>query len=120
MTPIQFFSSERQDDTLFVDIRKPVSDFSEEGSMTELKSLLEEAGQPEVHRIIIDFEQLGYFGSSMLEALRRIWNAARPHGGQMALCNLSDLGREILAKSRFDTLWPVCSTRGEALAQLRK
>lgn len=84
-----------------------------------LQPLLKAVLQPGIKGVVVDFEQLGYFGSSVLEALRHIWSELSPRDGRMSLCCVSEIGREILHVARFDTLWPVCATREEALASVR-
>jgi hypothetical protein len=36
----------------------------------------------------------------------------------MALCNVSEIGLTILDAAKFNTLWPVYSTRTEALEKI--
>jgi hypothetical protein len=38
----------------------------------------------------------------------------------MAFCNLSEHEREVLTVTNLDRLWPVCGTRAEALASVRR
>jgi hypothetical protein len=44
-----------------------------------------------------------------------LWQKVRAGKGKMVLCNVSDVGREILHVSRFDTLWPICDSCEKAL-----
>ncbi len=37
----------------------------------------------------------------------------------MAFCNVSSHEQEVLRLTRLDTLWPICSTREQALDRLR-
>ena len=68
--------------------------------------------------VIIDLQQVARFGSSFLETLRKMWKVSKVRDGKLALCNVSDIGREILAVTKFDSLWLVCSTMEEALASI--
>lgn len=70
--------------------------------------------------VVIDFRFISYFGSGALEAMLHLWKQVTAAGGKMALCNVSDIGREILSISRFDTVWPICATRDAALAAVRE
>ena len=36
-------------------------------------------------------------------------------GGHIALCNASDVGREVLEIAKFDKVWPLVNSRAEAL-----
>jgi hypothetical protein len=44
-----------------------------------------------------------------------LWKRVRGGGGKMAVCNVSETGREILQVTKFDTLWPIGPSRQEAL-----
>jgi anti-anti-sigma regulatory factor len=68
--------------------------------------------------VIIDLQGIARFGSSFLETLRRIWSVSKVRDGKLALCNVSEIGREILAVTKFDSLWLICSTMEEALASI--
>jgi len=84
----------------------------------ELTGLLEQFEQSDLRNAVIDLEKSSYFGTSMLQAMTAVWKRVRARGGKMALCNLSDTGHEILHVTRFDTLWPICSSRSEALQEV--
>ena len=81
----------------------------------ELAGLLDRIEDTGVQHAVVDLEQSAYFGTSMLQAMAAIWKRVRARGGKMAVCNVSDTGREILRVTRFDTLWPICSSQQEAL-----
>ena len=49
-----------------------------------------------------------------------VWKTVRDGGGRMALCNVSAVGGEILRIAGFDTLWPICASREEALEAVKK
>jgi anti-anti-sigma factor len=71
-----------------------------------------------VRNVTIDLGTIPYFGSTVLEWLVLIWKRIRGRGGRMVICNCSEMGRQILAASRLDTLWTVCPDRTAALAML--
>lgn len=81
----------------------------------ELIGLLEQFEQAGLDNAVIDLEKSSYFGTSMLQVMTAIWKRVRAHGGKMALCNVSQTGQEVLHVTRFDTLWPIRSSREEAL-----
>jgi anti-anti-sigma factor len=72
-----------------------------------------------IKRVVVDLGEVSYFGSIMLEALLQLWNGLQDVEGKLALCCVSDVGREILCLAKFDTLWPICSSRSEALAAVQ-
>jgi anti-anti-sigma factor len=83
--------------------------------LLELAGLLDEFEQSRLKHAVIDLEKSSYFGTSMLQAMTAIWKRVRAAGGKMAICNVSDMGREILHVTKFDTLWPICPSQREAL-----
>jgi len=112
------FSAESEDSTLIVTPLRSVAGLVEEDVRGELAPILERLGTAELKHAVIDFHELTYFGTSMLEAMFAIWRRIRDDEGKMILCNVSTMGREILRVSRFDTLWPICDTREDALREI--
>ncbi len=70
--------------------------------------------------VVVDFSSVGYFGSLLLDTLCIVWKQARERSGTMALCNLSEVSKEILNKSRLNSLWPVFESRQAALDAVRR
>ncbi|HID76230.1 MAG TPA: anti-sigma factor antagonist [Planctomycetaceae bacterium] len=120
MSPPRIFDSDCDGDTLVIMLLGDVSTLIPEHARVELNQALEKLRPPEVKHVVVDFEQIGYFGSLMLGSLHIIWKRVRQSGGRMALCNVSPTGREVLRVARFDTLWPICGSREEALATVRQ
>jgi two-component system response regulator len=114
MVASKIFDTERDGDTLVVSLRTRVSWVDNE-IRAELKVLLEKLQQPDVNNVVVDFGHVRSFGSALLQAILKLWNQVNAEGGRFALCNVSHRGREILAVSRLDTLWPICASRTEAL-----
>jgi anti-anti-sigma factor len=115
MAPPKIFDAACEGDTLIVMLLSDVSTLVPEKAKLELDEALDKLQPPEVKHVVVDFEQISFFGSLMLGSLHRIWRRASASGGKMALCNVSPTGREVLEVARFDTLWPICNTREEAL-----
>lgn len=115
----RYFRCTQEGTAFVVEVLRPVGSLAEEDVMQELDGIMAAtAGQPTC-KVIVDFHQTAYFGSSLLEALRIIWTKIEDREGRMALCNLSPVGKEIVQIAKFDHLWPVCETRTEALALMR-
>jgi anti-anti-sigma factor len=114
------FSIENAGETFVVRPLDCVGNLAGPALKAELDGLLEELRHRGSTRVVIDLQRLPYFGTNLLEAMHMIWRPVRAKGGKMALCNVSDVGQEILRVSRFDTLWPVLPTQEEALATLAK
>jgi anti-anti-sigma factor len=81
--------------------------------------VLELLADPTTRHVVLDFRQTDYFGSSALGLFVRLWKRVKRRGGRMALCNLSEPEKEILRITHLDQLWPICSSRREALQAVR-
>jgi len=115
----QFFHTETTGSVVLLDIMRPVGSLSDAAVMRELDQVLANLRASHSRQLVVDFHQTPYFGSSMLEALRLMWNVIHSEHGQMVLCNLSEVGREIMEVSKFDHLWPIFADRDTALSKLR-
>lgn len=115
----EYFHWSLEGDTLIVEMMRNLMTLSDERMSQELERLLEHVRAPDVRHVVVDLRHVTRFGSSFLNALRRLWNAVHPRGGEMALCNISELGREIFEISRFDTVWIIFASRDEAIQALR-
>lgn len=119
MTDSPLFESEMDADTLIVNFSGNITAFDDAQLLADFQALIAASGRPAFANVIVDFGQMAYFGSSMLEALLVLWNEIHPSGGKLVLCNVSSVGREILDVSNFSTLWPICQGRQEAMAVVR-
>jgi anti-sigma B factor antagonist len=93
----------------------------EETELETLKvALLEVAERADPPIVVLDFSQLRFFGSALIEALFRAWNhlKTRP-GGRLALCGLSGYCREVVEITHLDQLWSIFETRDEAVRSLK-
>jgi anti-anti-sigma factor len=88
----------------------------EEGAKRILDLL---SGTP-IKNVVMDFYKTDYYGSTALGLFLKLWKRVRTQKGRMAFCNVSDHEKEILQVMNLDSLWPICSTRAEALAAVRK
>jgi anti-anti-sigma factor len=120
MSPSRIFDSQCEGDTLIVMLLGDVSTLLPEQAKAELNQALNNLRPPEVCHVVVDFEQVAYFGSLMLASLQFIWNRTKQCQGKMALCNVSPTGREVLDVVQFHRLWPICHSREEAVEAVRK
>lgn len=111
----RLFHLERKPHAWILELQTAVGSFRNHEAAVELATVLGELADQEVRHVIVDFHQVPYFGSSLLEVLLAIWSQEQLRAGTMALCNVSPVGREILGVTRFDTLWTIYNTRDEAL-----
>lgn len=74
---------------------------------------LEEADT--VQNIVLDFENIDYFGSSAVGAFVRLWKRISARGGSFAVCHLTDHQRDVLQTNNLDSIWQVCPDRMTAM-----
>jgi anti-sigma B factor antagonist len=84
----------------------------------EVDDVLAEMDELAAKEVVIDFTKVRFFGSCLLAAIQRIWRHLRPYGGKLVLCNVPDVGLEVLRVSRFDELWPIYESRQDAKSAL--
>jgi anti-anti-sigma factor len=68
--------------------------------------------------IVFDLSQVDYFGSVFLGVLLRCWKMVQAKGGTMALSGVSERARELLHLTSLDFVWPIYSSRREAVEAL--
>ena len=115
MSAVRLFALERVGTCLVVVLSGEMGSLADSQITAELDHALGELRKPEVRHLIVDFAQMPYFGSILLEGIRSLWKEIDARHGNMALCNVSLVGKEILGIARFDTLWPIFATRAEAV-----
>ena len=69
---------------------------------------------PEIKNIIIDLAAIPFFGSTVLEWMVHIWKRLKEKSGHLVLCNVSEVGLQILQAARLNTVWPTFANREEA------
>jgi anti-anti-sigma factor len=72
-----------------------------------------------IKNVVLDFHKTDYYGSTALGFFVKLWKRVRECDGRMAFCGVSDHEREILKVTNLDGLWPICSSREEALQAVR-
>lgn len=114
MTEPQFFATRTEGNVLIVEVLQPVGSLADDNVLLELDRIVSGIRTAKPTAVIVDFHQIAYFGSSLLEALRVMWRELEPVGGQMVLCNLSPVGREIILLAKFDHVWAITDTLAAA------
>jgi len=84
----------------------------------EVDDVLAEIDEAAAKEVVVDFSNVKFFGSCLLAAIQRIWKHLRRHDGKLVLCNVPDVGLEVLRVSRFDELWPIYPSRQDAKSSL--
>ena len=69
----------------------------------------------EAPMVVFDLSEVRYFGSVFLQLLLRCHTRIKPKGGELVLCGLSDMARELLRITALDTLWAIYDTREQAI-----
>ncbi len=117
-TSAGLFEIERAEGTL---ILTPQTDLHEldyqqiEADAAEVLTLL---NQPPVQNVLIDFHRTDSYGTTALGFFVRVWKRVKSMNGNMAFCNISDHEMEILKVTKLDKVWPICTSREEALRVL--
>lgn len=119
MSATKVFRVTTIDDVMVIELIGVVSSLADASINKELDNVRKQLNAGAFHLVIIDLGQVSYFGSSMLEAIRALWNELTPRQGRLVLCNASEVGREILQVAKFDHLWPLVETREQALKLLK-
>ena len=119
MPPRKFFRIERDGDTLVVEVLREIPRLTDEDFEAELDHVEQELARPGLNNLVIDLFHVSYLESYTLNTMFALWKRVRMRGGKMALCSVPGLAREILEITNFDKLWPMCSSREEALALVK-
>jgi anti-anti-sigma factor len=84
----------------------------------EFRAVIQELEDAGYRHVVLDFDGTDYYGSTALGFFVKLWKRIRKVDGNMAFCNVSPHEQEVLRVTRLDTLWPVCTTRQQAVAHL--
>jgi anti-anti-sigma factor len=71
-----------------------------------------------VPTVIFDLSRVSYFGSVFLALLLRCHKLVKSRGGELVLCGVGEMARELLRVTSLDLLWAIYDSREEALAAL--
>ena len=118
MTATSLFDCEQVGQVLVIKLQEETTGFIEADIVAEAQELLERLKRLQLDRVLVDFGNVDYFGSLVLEAVQGVWKGVQPEG-RVAICHLSQVGLEVLQISKFDTVWEVFSSREDALASLQ-
>jgi anti-anti-sigma factor len=112
------FEIEKENDVLFI---VPVVDLSEldyQRIDRGMRDLLELLNNVAIKNVILDFGKTDSYGSTALAFFLKLWQTIKMRHGHMAFCNVSEHELETLRVTNLDRLWPICSSRSEALAAI--
>jgi anti-anti-sigma factor len=115
MTTAELYHAQLEGEVLILTLQNQAKYMADSAAISERQLLPSEYIRVAATHAVVDFNQLSYFTSMLLEALLQLWKSVKTRNGRMALCNLAPIGREIIAVPHFDRLWPICDTREQAL-----
>ncbi len=115
MAEAKVFAVQQEGESLLVVPRGNVGSLAGAGLRSEVEVILDQLERHSISHVVFDLAEAAYFGSEMLAAMHAVWKRLRRREGSMALCNVGELGREILRASRFDVIWPIYPDRSRAL-----
>ncbi len=120
MSQLEYFELEQTQPYGMMRVRESISSLADTQVLEEMDDVVKRLQSEQTADVIVDLERASYFGSTMLEALRMLWNDVRTRGGRLVLCNISSVGREILEISHFNRIWHLAANRSEALKRLEE
>ncbi len=114
----KYFRIEPSGDALIFSAVVNIDGLMEDEVREECDALLQQVAQNKAKHAIVDLGALDYFGSILLELMVVVWKNVSPQGGKLVVCNVSQVGREILQTAKFDSIWPIVASREDALKEL--
>ncbi len=108
----------RQSDVTIIELASNYDAVDDQAVQEFGEVLLGEATGADPPRLVVDLSPADYINSSFLELLVRAWKRIKQRNGVLALCGVHPFCLEVLQATRLNTLWPIHSTREEAVAAL--
>jgi stage II sporulation protein AA (anti-sigma F factor antagonist) len=112
------FDFEQQGDTVIIVPVIDMREFEYQRILSEAKQVFELIESRRIKNVIMDFSKTDYYGSTALSFFLKLWKRVTSRGGSMAFCNISAHERKILEVTGLHKLWPICTSRKEALDQI--
>ena len=115
----RIFKLETEQNILIVIPLGDVSSLEEDEILTEVQGIIDTLGTGAPTNLIVDLKLAPFFGSTMLGALIKLWQAVTAHHRKMVLCCASDFEMDVLQATKLDGVWPHFASRAEALVALK-
>jgi len=119
MNPRTFVQSRIDGDVLIVMPLRNIGSVEHDATLAEWQDVLTQFKESDVQHVVLDFGTIAYFGSAILEYVVMLSRGIAAKKGRLAICNLSEIGRDILATTRFDRLGVIVPTRAEAMSAVQ-
>lgn len=113
------FDVARADDTVIVTPLTNLSELDFQEIQAEAREVLSLLDQGDVKNVVMDFHHTDYCGSTALGFFVTLWKRLRQRKGQLVFCNLSEHESEILRITQLSGLWPIYTSREEALKSVQ-
>lgn len=114
----KFFTDETVQGVAVVTLESHISNYHGDAFLAAIQSLSERYVRDGIKVAIVDFSQVDFFGSSVLEGIRILWKTLGGGERRVLLCGLNEVCSEIIQLSHFDHVWPVYADRDTALAAI--
>jgi anti-anti-sigma factor len=112
------FAIDCLDDTIIVIPTTDLRELDYQRIEAGASNVLDLLSRAPLKNVVLDFHRTDYYGSTALGFFMKLWKRVRARGGRMAFCNVSKHEKDILQATSLDHLWPICSSRTEALAMV--
>lgn len=109
------FSLECRDGTVIVTPMEDLSEFQFRELTRQATQAFDELETLDIRKVVVDFRNTDYFGSTALGLFVQLWSRICGKGGRLAFCNLSDREQQILTITHLDSKWPLCENLEDAL-----
>ncbi len=113
----KLFSTYCRDHALVVAPMAPIGSLYVVGVRKEAEGLMAEVHAAGVKKVVFDMSRADYFGSQVIELMILVWRRLAAVQGSLALCRMSPAAREMMHIVNLDTIWRICDTLDEALAE---
>ncbi len=77
--------------------------------------VMEPLATQDVPMVVFDLTRVSYFGSVFLALMLRCHKFLKRQGGELVLCGVNEMARELLKITALDTIWAIYDTRQEAM-----
>jgi anti-anti-sigma factor len=114
-TTTDLFAVSQQGDVLVISPEIDLSEWNFQEIETGGAAVLDQFQHSGARHAVLDLSRTEAFGSSALDFFILLSKKVGGKKGQMALCSLSEFGREILGVVGLDRHWPICQSRDKAL-----
>ncbi len=112
----QIFARETFGSTLVLNPLIHLGNLNEPEISVETQDLLDFLNRSASANLVIDLAHGDYLGTSMLGAFVKLWKRVSQRGGRLALCNVSESVIQVLRVTKLQAVWPIYSSREQALA----